>query len=367
MRNALLKLHLWIGITASILLFVIGVTGGLLVFEDQIDAALDPHTFRVQPRDKALSLEEARLALERVYPGDRVLRFDIPQHPDRSAGAYLSPKSGAGFNVAYNQYTGEVLGKIENGRFTRKLHNLHTQLLAGKTGSEFIGWGAVLLLFLGFSGVYLWWPRKRVGIDWSSSGTKFQFDLHNTVGILSSIALLCFAITGVVVHWEGAAGRLASKLSGVPLRPQVPRINVPPRGEEGRLTPDELVAMAMHAAPGAAPTAIDLAEDPSDPALVLLKYPEDQTPAGRTRVYLDPYTGQVAAATDARKVPMAVKYATRLNREIHTGDVYGWPTKLLASFFSLMLPILTISGPLLWWHRRAAVRRPLRKRSEVAA
>jgi uncharacterized iron-regulated membrane protein len=157
------------------------------------------------------------------------------------------------------------------------------------------------------------------------------------------------------------------------MRPVVPQINVPPIGEQGRLSADELVAMAMHAAPGAAPTAIDLPDTPGDPALVLLKYPEDRTPAGRTRIYLDPYNGKVIASTDARKVPLAVMYASRLNREIHTGDVYGWPSKLLACFFSLMLPVLAISGPLLWWHRRVASQRPqstrpssqVRERAEV--
>jgi uncharacterized iron-regulated membrane protein len=367
MRNIFLKIHLWTGIAAALLLLVIGVSGALLVFEDQIDAGLNPHIFRVQPQDRALSLVEAEAALEKAFPGHRILSFDIPQYPDHSAVARVSPQTGPGFNVAYNQFTGQVLGKIDNVRFTRKLHIFHAQLLAGRAGSEFVGWGAVFLLFLALSGIYLWWPRKRIGVDWNSSGTKFQFDLHNTVRILSSIALLCFAVTGIIVHWEDEAGKFASQISGTPLHPVVPQINAPPRGEEGRLNPDELLAMAIHAAPGAAPTAIDLPDDPGDPALVLLKYPEDRTPAGRTRIYLDPYTGQVLASTDTRKVPVAVMYASRLNREIHTGDIYGWPSKLLACFFSLMLPILAISGPLLWWHRRVAARRPQAKRSEVAA
>ena len=42
------------------------------------------------------------------------------------------------------------------------------------------------------------------------------------------------------------------------------------------------------------------------------------------------------------------------NRELHTGDIFNLPTRILAAFFSLMLPILAITGPLIWWNRRRA-------------
>ncbi|HKF56710.1 MAG TPA: PepSY-associated TM helix domain-containing protein [Blastocatellia bacterium] len=48
------------------------------------------------------------------------------------------------------------------------------------------------------------------------------------------------------------------------------------------------------------------------------------------------------------------------NREIHTGDILGWPTQILAFFVSLMLPMLSITGPLVWWTRR-------RKKSDLAS
>jgi uncharacterized iron-regulated membrane protein len=47
-----------------------------------------------------------------------------------------------------------------------------------------------------------------------------------------------------------------------------------------------------------------------------------------------------------------VSYTTRLNREIHTVDIGGWPTRILAAVFSLSLPLVAITGPLLWWQRR---------------
>jgi uncharacterized iron-regulated membrane protein len=40
------------------------------------------------------------------------------------------------------------------------------------------------------------------------------------------------------------------------------------------------------------------------------------------------------------------------NRELHAGDIGGLPTRILASLISLSLPVMTITGPLIWWNRR---------------
>ena len=353
MRNAVLKLHLWVGLAAGLLLLGAAVSGALLVFEQKIDDALNPGLAKVQPHGEALNLTQAKAAIERAYPNYAVVAFDIPETPDHSAGAYLEDKGGKSLDVAYNPYTGEVLGIVDDNRFTRKLHGFHTHLLAGEFGSDVMGLGAALLSFLGVSGIYLWWPKKKVGIDWASSGAKFHFDLHNTVGILSSLVLLLFAFTGLLVHFERQVDNWASHVSHTPLHPRVPPIEAPRYGEP-MMDPAHLLKIAQEAAPGAKATGFDLPDRSGDAALVLLKYPEDHTPAGRTRVYLDPYRGTIVAALDSRKFPPAVTYAARLNREIHTGDIYGWPTRIAASFFSLMLAVLAISGPMLWWYRRPA-------------
>lgn len=86
--------------------------------------------------------------------------------------------------------------------------------------------------------------------------------------------------------------------------------------------------------------------------MVFMRFPEDHTPVGRTRVFLDAYSGEVLSFTSSRAAPPAVSYATRLNREIHTGDIGGWPTRIAAALFSAALPLLAITGPLLWWQRR---------------
>jgi uncharacterized iron-regulated membrane protein len=53
-----------------------------------------------------------------------------------------------------------------------------------------------VLMFLAPSGLYLWWPLKRIGINASASFRRLSFDLHNSFGFFSSLFLFGFAATG---------------------------------------------------------------------------------------------------------------------------------------------------------------------------
>jgi len=99
--------------------------------------------------------------------------------------------------------------------------------------------------------------------------------------------------------------------------------------------------------------ALQLPANPKQPAQAALKFPEDHTPLGRSRLRIDAYSGKVLLVQSSRDMSAPMKYARMWNREIHTGDVLNLPTRILAAFFSLMLPVLAISGPLVWWNRRA--------------
>jgi len=350
-RKLVLQLHLWIGIGAAIPMLLVGGSGALLVFENQIDRALNRQLSRVVPGGNALSLTELKTALEKQYPGHRVLSFELSDTPDTALASYLAPVHGDGFEVAVDQYTGKALGVWDDRRFARKLHQFHTHLLAGQVGSALVGWSSVVLLLLSISGVILWWRGKVLGVDFQTSGPKFQYDLHSTIGIVSLLFLLAFAWTGVVIHWGDQARRLASAVSHTEARPPDPRPAEPAAGAQP-LDPGRLLALAEAAVPGARATVVNLAEDASSPVLVVMKFPEDHTPAGRTRVFLDAYSGKVLSLTNSREAPAAVSYVTRINRELHTGDIGGWPVRIVAAIFSFCLPLLAITGPLLWWQRQ---------------
>jgi uncharacterized iron-regulated membrane protein len=246
------------------------------------------------------------------------------------------PGRGRPTQVYMDPYSGRVLGTAADLRDPmRTVHQLHTHLLGGETGSTAVAWTAVALLLLAAGGIVLWWPRKiyRPG----RPGKRFVFDLHNALGIWSWAFLLLFAATGAVVHWGEAAGPPPPRGTGACK-------GLPPA------SPDRLLSAAVAAVPGARPTFLFAA---GNPARVIMKFPEDHTPAGRTNVYLEPCTAKPLAVQTSRDAPLRFKVAKLWNREVHTGDIFGWPTRILACLFSLSLPVMALTGPLLWWRSRA--------------
>jgi len=117
---------------------------------------------------------------------------------------------------------------------------------------------------------------------------------------------------------------------------------------------DQLVSIAEKNAPGAKVTVIQMAQTPQRPARIIMKYPEDHTPAGRTQVFLDPYSGKVRQLIDARSAPLGFKLMRLWNRQYHTGDIFGWPTQTLALVFSLAVVVMAITGPMIWYKRKRA-------------
>jgi uncharacterized iron-regulated membrane protein len=233
-----------------------------------------------------------------------------------------------------------------------RVHQFHTHLLAGHVGKQIMGWSGVLLLLLSISGIIVWWPAKLFRLRWSGSGKRFNFELHNTVGVLSSIFLFMFAWTAICIHWEREVGNLAQKISTPPItRPATRQVA---QGGSEPLDPDRLLEIAHDTLPEAQVMDIELPAGPRQPALLALKFPEDHTPLGRTRMRIDTSSGKVLQVQSSRDFSPAMKYARMWNREIHTGDILNLPTRILAAFFSLMLPILTLTGPLIWWNRSKA-------------
>ena len=350
MRKLLLSLHLYAGLVAGIFLVLLSVTGSFMVFEDEIDRALNPKLTWVQPSDKRLSLTEMKSSLEAKYPGRTVIGFSISPQNDIAWGATLeSGTSQEPLNLAFNQFTGEVLGKdSDRNNFVGHVHDFHLRLMVGDSGGSIVSLAAMLLLFLSLSGIVLWWPRKLLTVNWRGRIKQLNFELHQALGIYLALFLMIFAFTAIVIHWENEATRLANRITNsgslaAPPRPQTLTPNAP------TLSPDRLLSIAESAVPGAYATWILLV---ANPVRIAMKYPEDRTPSGRTNVYIDAYSGFVVYQLNSRTGPLGYRMVKLWNREIHTGDIGGLPTRIFVCVLSLTLPVMAFTGPLIWWNRR---------------
>ncbi|HEV7402850.1 MAG TPA: PepSY-associated TM helix domain-containing protein [Chthoniobacteraceae bacterium] len=363
MRKILLFLHLAGGLVSAVFLIGLGLSGALLVFQPEIDRSLNSKLTHVNPQGAALSLDELSERAERAHPQHKVAGISLPAANDLAINLNLRPVGpGKPLGVAVNPYNGDELGSLDTANtWMRNVHQFHTRLLLGDTGKLINTWSAIFLAGLSISGLILWWPRKLLRMSGSTSGQKKNFELHNVLGFYSSVFMLLFALTGVVIHWDDEARELLGKVVGAEAK--AAPVQVAP-AEPGvlALKADAARAIALQTEPGARVTSMQGLGVMGKPIRVWMKFPEDGTPAGRTNLFLDPVSGAVLSAQSSRTAPLAFRIVKLWNREIHTGDIFGLPTRILACLASLALPLLAITGPLIWWgrvRRRRAAAVPL--------
>ena len=71
-RNAVFQLHWFFGITAGLVLAIVGVTGGILSFEDELLKALNPGVMTVQARGEALAPGALVARVKEQRPGEEI-------------------------------------------------------------------------------------------------------------------------------------------------------------------------------------------------------------------------------------------------------------------------------------------------------
>lgn len=338
-RALLLRLHTFCGLVAGIFLVSIGLSGAIVAFEVELDHAFNPALYHVAAANASpMSIADLTARVRDVYPQVDARNVTLAD-PVGGAWRFSSRGSNGRIVIFVDPATGRINGARDFVTWLSTIHQFHLRLNAGANGGIAVSVAAVLVIPLVVTGLWLWWPIKRVGIATHASWRRFYFDLHNTVGFCSSIFLLVFALTGAVIGFDL-----------VPT-PDAPSAVSTPQAGVSRVGPDVALAAARHALPEASVAAIGIGSRPTDVYRVAMRLPGDLTPGGRSRVWVDQYSGQALLVDDARRAPLPTRVVT-LNRAVHTGDLFGYPSKVFAVLVCLGLVAQAVTGFWLWITRR---------------
>jgi uncharacterized iron-regulated membrane protein len=349
MRKYLLKLHLWLALASSPVLLLIGVTGCLLVFELSMDKWLDPGVFYVQQRGEPVSFETLVKRVHTAFPGKSITQVNlfgpgnaIEIRVDGQVRAYLDP------------YSGDVVGTRSGEPPSYWVRHLHRELVGGNAGIQIVRVATVIVLFQSVSGLWLWWPLKRIKVNLGASWRRINFDLHHAAGFFSSLLLCVIAVTGLMKSYGDRLQPFFDRITGEPAAVRKMASHRPAEpAPAAKIGFDQALATARATLPGAAPARITPAKTDTDPVVITMKFPGDSTAPGRSWVVMDQYSGEVLARQDARVAPAAAKIPI-VNRAIHVGGFAGSPSRVLAFLVSLTLLLQVVSGFLIWWQKRAA-------------
>jgi uncharacterized iron-regulated membrane protein len=203
MRKNLFKWHSVSALIALVPLIVIAVTGSILVFKVEIDSLLMPShmNVNVEPSATRQPLQDLVKNIEQSHPNHVLGTWELFDDKQRTDAAYIISKDkGEWFKVYLNQYTNQVLSKPVGltHDITDWLVSLHYTFLLGMTGTVLGFVFAIILLFLGISGIILhrqFW-KKLFTLRWQAARRIFYSDVHKFIGITASPVILILAFTG---------------------------------------------------------------------------------------------------------------------------------------------------------------------------
>lgn len=208
MRKNLFKWHSTAALIALIPLIVISITGSILVFKVEIDTWLMPNQMSVVAPEDGNRAELSRqnfnqlIALVEQNNNDYLMgSWEIFDDKQRADTAYLIHKTTGDWVKLYvDQYQGKMLSQPVSVThdITDWLLSLHYTFLLEFTGTVLGSIFAIILLFLGVSGIILYrqfW-KKLFTIRFSAAKRVLFSDVHKFIGITSSPVILILAITG---------------------------------------------------------------------------------------------------------------------------------------------------------------------------
>lgn len=163
-----LQLHWLTGIACGVVVGLVGVTGGIGSFEDDLRLALNPD-MRTVVVAGAPTLSASQLAdIVRAKMPDRVIQTIavgadptgpalVTFAPDEADGLLADPTRGE--MLALNPSTGAILGVPQGDGFFLMVSQLNRFLLAEEEGKLLVALSTLSLILLSLSGFYFRWPR----------------------------------------------------------------------------------------------------------------------------------------------------------------------------------------------------------------
>jgi uncharacterized iron-regulated membrane protein len=360
-------IHRWLGIILGLPIALIGLTGSLIY--------MAPFFLALQHGDllsqKAVpgglyQSESAWVDSVRKVNGDKfeVIAVSAPfKSPIAAETAQVVGHTHEGQEGEYhrvfsvNPYTSEVKGHYDyETTYSYIPVGIHTSLMIPMIGLDIVAILGVIILFSSVTGVYLWWPRQKswksaLKFNFGSKGVARWFSLHNVIGVYSAIGLFILSLTGVWMlkpEWIDPPVSIVS-----PIR-QTPKMAMASKTGSCayKTTPEVALNLAVKQFPDRKIAYLLSAEEDRDFFEVSMSNTGDWNARdGDTMIYVDPNCPKITRIVDASTLSPG-EAMQRSAVPFHSGLIFGAIGEILVFLVGLTLPVLYVTGLVVWWRRR---------------
>jgi uncharacterized iron-regulated membrane protein len=379
--------HRWVGLTMTVFLVLVGLTGSLLAFKDEVERWISPELY-ASPRPETTTLDLAALAdrAEQIVPQALAASVSIVERDH--AIVRMRPRKGESnqaqraldFDQLFlDPWSGQELGRRRYADLSQGVVNLipfiyqlHYRLALGKFGQWILGFVAMMWTIDCFVGFYLTLPTKgrRFWRRWKpawlikrrAGAFRLNFDLHRASGLWLWPMLLIFAWSSV---YENLADSVYTWMTRAVLdyRPSWTEVvALPAPREHPRLDFRAALVDGNHIIAEQAPiqgftveSPVSLGYDPRYGAYRLAIRTSRDIGEKKVRTYIifDGDTGELRQLYLPTGQYNGNTVTTWL-ASFHMADVFGLPYRLFVCSLGFVVAMLSATGAYIWWKKRLA-------------
>lgn len=383
--------HRWAGLTLALFLIVVGFTGALLPWNQELTLLARPSLSRAAPPGPGARVLDGITLAEHVerQTGGKVgfIRLDIA--PDHIALLSVEPRAGG--SLAYDTvwadpYTGAIRLKYRDGVLADGpqsimpfLYSVHRELALGTIGQYALGIAALIWTIDCLIGFYLtlpvrqryipgkplsapsWWARWRPAwrVRWRGARHKLTFDLHRAGGLWVWPILFVFAWSSVglnlrEVHTPVMRLFGAMEPADIPAR-VTPLTNPPIPLREALLRGNHLLRAINRRREFKVvqPGWINYDADRAAYRYNVRSSLDVMSEGGRTTVSFSGIDGRLLAFDPPLDDNPANNFTMWLYM-LHFTQVFGLPYRIFVSAIGLLIVMLSVTGVLIWMKKRSA-------------
>lgn len=355
-RRANFQIHLWLGLVLALYLILIGLTGSILVFRSELEALTGVNPWRnVQAPEPVASITNVIEGLEINYPGARILSVSTPSQAEPVFLATIQAHHRR-VTVECDAASGRVLGELRRKKsWLTFVQDLHITLLAGPKGRAINGIGGALLLLLNATGMVIWWPgirvwRRAFTVDWRRRWRRINFDIHSAVGLWTLAIVSFWALSGVYFGWSRQVFTLVNRVSPI-ISAKPPVVHLGPVTNQATLDLSAIVARAYTLDPGTSLEGVAFPYSKRAPLEIFMRRGKGIGREYMDTLYFNPWDGTYIQAWRYGVNESLGDWFIWSQVPLHYGTYWGLGVKILWASLGLSIPLLTVTGAILYWNR----------------
>jgi uncharacterized iron-regulated membrane protein len=262
-----------------------------------------------------------------------------------------------------NPYSGQIIELYSyRETFFYTMFSLHRWLLGGddSIGKTITGVATFIFLFILITGIILWWPRnkailkQRLKIKTSASWKRLNHDLHIVLGFYSAIFLFIFAFTALAWSFKWFNDGIYTVTNSSP-KPAEPPHSVFQAGKKAINFDSAFIAISKQVS--------DLqyyslrAPGDSIGIFTATVLPLTAPESAADNYYIDQYSGEIIGSLTFADKNLGQRVRSTF-KPVHTGSIYGWPSKIIAFLACFLGVTFPITGTIMWINRLRKKKKP---------